>query len=312
MFKVNISYKAIACLFIVALSACGKSEDKKSLGQVAAKVDGTEISLLQINQVMRSAKNVTSENAPAMRQQVLEKLIDQQIVVDKALKENLDRTPDVMIAIESAKKDILARAYLQKMVSSGVKVTDLEVKKYYDEHPELFSKRRIYNLQDIGLEKNDSLFSSLKAQIEQQKSMQEIADGLKNQNIKFSAGSYTRPAEQIPLEILPKLQQLQDGGVVVLEVANALHVIKIVKSQEAPIDFSAATPFIKNYFINTKGKQVVDDEMNKYRAEAHIEYMGGFAVKNKTGDTAQQVIQTAPNSKQGEKSELDKGIAGLK
>ena len=312
MFKVNIGNKAIACLFIVALSACGKSEDKKSSGQVAAKVDGAEISLLQINQVMRSAKDVTPQSAPAMRQQVLEKLIDQQIVVDKALKENLDRTPDVMIAIESAKKDILSRAYLQKIVGNSVKVTDQEVKKYYDEHPELFSKRRIYSLQDIGLEKNDSIFTSLKTQIEQQKSMQEMADGLKGQNIKFSAGSYTRPAEQIPLEILPKLQQLQDGSVIALEVASALHVIKVVKSQDAPIDLNAATPFIKNYFLNTKGKQIVDDEMKKYRAKAHIEYMGDFAVKNKTSDAEPQVIQTAPNSEQGKKSELDKGIAGLK
>ncbi len=317
MFKLTSNLLAGVLIATLLLSACKKEEDKKTSTQVAAKVDSTEISMHQINQVMSSAKNVTPENASAIRQQVLEKLIDQQILVDKAAKDNLDRTPQVMMAIEAAKKDIIARAFLQKMVANDVKVTDQEVRGYFDEHPGLFSKRRIYNLQDLGFESNEQLFIEVNAELEKHKSIQEIADWLKAKDIKFSAGAYTRPAEQIPLEILPKLQDVKDGETVALKVQNAIHVIKIVKSQSAPIELAAATPFIKNYFLNTRGKEIVDAQMKKFRSEAKIEYVGDFATIKSDGQANPQIVKPVDQSKplkdmSSKKYNADEGIAGLK
>ena len=317
MSKFNTFCKFAICAVVIALCGCSKGDDKKTATQVAAKVNDSEISLLQVNEVLRTAKNVNAENVADIKKQILEKLIDQQIVVDKALKDNLDRTPDVMTAIESAKKDILARAYLQKMIGNAVRVSDQDVKKYYDEHPELFSKRRIFNLQDIGVQDGKELLASLQREVEQQKTMQEIVDNLKSQNIAFKAGAYTRPAEQIPMELLPKLQQLQDGEAIVLPIANANHVIKIVKSESAPIELRAATPFIKNYFVNTKGKQVIDAEMKKYRAESAVEYFGEYATAEKQGASTvgkqgNDSEAKEKSSNDGKKSQLDKGISGLK
>ncbi len=298
-------------LFLLSLAACGKGESNKTSTQVAAKVNSDEISMHQINQVIKNTKDVTAENAPVVRQQILEKLIDQQIIVEKAVKDSLDRTPDVMMAIESAKKDILARAYLQKLVADKVKISDSEVKEYYDTHPELFSKRRIYNLQDIGVEKNDEANSVIAAAIEQNKSMQEIVDLLKSKEIKYSAGAYTRPAEQIPLEILPNLQKANDGEMLSVTIANSLHAIKIIKTQDAPIDLAAATPFIKNYFVNTRGKQFIEDEMKKFRSEAKVEYFGAFS-KSAANTPASAAETVSDKPKSNKKSEMDEGIAGLK
>jgi len=305
----------LSAILMLILVGCGKGDNNTKATQVAASVNGTEISMHQINQVMKSAKNVTAENAPKVRQEILEKLIDQQIILDKADKDNLDRTPEVVMAIEAAKKDIISRAYLQKMVASSVKVTDQEIKKYYDEHPGLFAKRRIYNLQDIGMENNPGLLEFLKGDAIKQKSMQEIAETLKSKGVKFSGGSYNRPAEQIPLDILPKLQDAKDGEAIVVEVGNAIHVIRIVKTQAAPIDVSAATPFIKNYFINTRGKQFVEDELKKLRKEAKVEYMGDFAsqaasVPNSSPATPVEV--PAKEVKSVNKSAIEAGVAGLK
>jgi phosphate transport system substrate-binding protein len=43
------------------------------------------------------------------------------------------------------------------------------------------------------------------------KPMEEIANWLKGKDIKFNGGSATRPAEQIPLDLLPKVHALKDG-----------------------------------------------------------------------------------------------------
>lgn len=311
----NFKIRNSLCMLLAVglLVACDKDENKKNSSQIAVKVNGAEISMHQMNQVMRGLKNVTPENADSARKQVLEKLIDQQLVVEKAAKENMDRTPDVLLAIEAAKKDILARAYINKLVSSSIKVSDEEVKKYFDEHPPLFSNRRIYALQDIGMLRDAQLSGELKSELDKGRTMQEVAEFLKTKGVKFSGNSYTKPAEQLPLDLLPKLQQLKDGQTALVEVGNSMHLIHLVKSQEAPIDIKTATPFIRSYYVNTRGKKLVEDEMKKLRQQAKIEYVGDFAkTATATENKGESPAVKQDDSKSNTNPELEKGISGLK
>lgn len=310
-------------LIAVALTACGKGEDKKTSTQTVAKVDGTEITMHEVNLLLRGVPNVTADNAPTVRKQVLDKLIDQQILVEKANKESLDRTPDVIMAMEAAKKEVLANAYLQKLIATSSKINETEVKNYFKEHPALFSKRRIYTFDDIGLERNDAVLATLKEDVAKQKAMSEIANWLKENSIKYASGSYTRPAEQIPLTMLPKLQDAKEGETVIIEAGNSVHLIHIVKAQESPIDLAAATPFIKSFFAHTRGKEIIDEKMKQFRKEANVEYTGEFAVANKA-PVASVPVATAANTKIETKAidpkenkaskdvSMEEGVAGLK
>lgn len=310
-------------LIAVALTACGKGGDKKTSTQTVAKVDGTEITMHEVNLLLKGVPNVTADNAPTVRKQVLDKLIDQQILVEKANKESLDRTPDVIIAMEAAKKEVLANAYLQKLVATSSKINETEVKNYFKEHPALFSKRRIYTFDDIGLERNDAVLATLKEDVAKQKAMPEIANWLKQNSIKYASGSYTRPAEQIPLTMLPKLQDAKEGETVIIEAGNSVHLIHIVKAQESPIDLAAATPFIKSFFVHTRGKEIIDEKMKQFRKEANVEYTGEFAVANNAA-AASVPVATANNTKIETKAidpkenkaskdvSMEEGVAGLK
>ncbi|MDI1360982.1 EpsD family peptidyl-prolyl cis-trans isomerase [Methylotenera sp.] len=302
------------------LAACGKGGEKVASSQIAAKVNGVEITTHQIDSVMAGAQNVTAENVAEFRKKALDKLIDQQLVLDKASKESLDRTPDVILEIEAAKKEILARAYLKKMLASSSEINDSEFKKYYDEHTELFSKRRVYNLQDISTQSNAQTLELLKGDVTAQKSMMDIAESLKAKGIKFSSGSFTRPAEQLPLDILPKMQLLKDGDMFVWQSGDIAHAIKLTSIEESPVGLLEATPMIKNYFINTRGKQIVEDKIKKFRQEAKIEYLGAFAsqsgasqVKLPAADKAEAASNLTEEQKKSKKdSTIEAGVAGLK
>jgi EpsD family peptidyl-prolyl cis-trans isomerase len=307
------------------LAACGKGGEKAASSQIAAKVNGVEITTHQIDSVMKGAQNVTAENVAEFRKKALDKLIDQQLVIDKASKESLDRTPDVILEIEAAKKEILARAYLKKMLANSSEINDSEFKKYYDEHTELFSKRRIYNLQDISTQSSPQTLALLKEDVAAQKSMMDIADSLKAKGIKYSSGSFTRPAEQLPLDILPKMQVLKDGDMFVWQSGDIAHAIKLTSVEESPVGLVEATPMIKNYFINTRGKQIVEDKIKKFRQEAKIEYLGTFAslqtasqpdgnqVKPAAADKSEAAPPLAEEQKKSNKdSTIEAGVAGLK
>lgn len=311
--------KKVSTLFIaVCLVACGKTQEAPTSTQVAAKVDKSEISILQINQVMKSAGSVTSENAKQIRLQVLEKLIEQQLLLNKAVDEKVDRTPEVLTAIEAAKREIITQAYVQNLVAKSVKVSNIDIKKYFDAQPGLFTNRKIYAIQDVGVEKKDGLADAIMNELANRNNMAELTEWLKSQDIKFSAEAHTKPAEQLPLDILAKLSEMKDGAIGVFETGNAIHAIKVIRAESAPIDLATATPFIKSYLTKVEANKLVADEVAKFRKVAQIEYMGEFSAEssnNKSNANDTNGKDTLPKLAQDpsvNQSAIDKGVAGLK
>lgn len=298
--------KAVFVAMVVALAACGKSEEKSSSGQVAAIVDGKEISVLQLNQAMRNMPNVTAENADAIRKQLLDRLVDQQLVLNKALEEKVERSAEVISSIEAAKREIITRAYLTSMVSSRVKPSPQQVKAYFDGHPELFSARKVYNLQDIALPPGTAISDELKALVERSKGLQEVAEWLKSQDIKFGASSYSRPAEQVPTDALAVLKNQKDGAVLIVTMDGNPHIVKLIGAIVSPMPYEQAKPLIQTFLVNSEGQKLIKSELAKLKEKSKIEYVGAFA---KSADTAVAKPEAKPAEKNN--SHIEKGVVGL-
>ena len=268
-------------LLLVSLSACGNKEDKKVATQVAAKVGSEEISVHQINQVLSrtTTANATPQAAQVLRKDVLEKLIDQQLAVDQALENKLHRSPEVMAQIEAARREVLARAYIQQLTAALPKPTPEEIKKYYIEHPQLFSERRIFNLQEILVPRaaGAAVADQLRSQVTAGKSMEDIATLLKSKDVKFGGGSATRAAEQIPLELLAKVHALKDGQITIIDNPQGLTVLRVASSQSAPVPEANALPRIEQFLANQRGAEAVTRDIKQLRVKASITYMGDFA-----------------------------------
>ncbi|MDQ5945480.1 MAG: hypothetical protein QG619_902 [Pseudomonadota bacterium] len=314
----------LALPLALGLAACGSKEEKKPATQVAAKVNAAEISVHQINYVLsRSGAAASPEQAPRMRREALEKLIDQQIVVDQAIEKKLDRSPEVMSALEAARREILARAYVEQITSALPKPTTDEARKYYSEHPQLFAERRIYNIQEIILPASAGVTAQLREQIAAGKPMEEIAKWLKSKDIKFAGGSATRPAEQIPLELLPKVHALKDGQGIVLENDQSVTAMRLVASQSAPVTEAQALPRVQQFLGNQRASEAAGKELKQLKEKAKITYVGEFAegaAPKAAPAAAAAPATTAPAAPAAaaQKAEspaaktLEKGVAGLK
>jgi EpsD family peptidyl-prolyl cis-trans isomerase len=308
---------SLICALVVAVPLSGCNDDKagsKGATQVAAKVNGAEISVHQINSVLTKATGVTNENAPQARKEILDRLVDQQIAVDQAVAKKLDRNPDVLLNIESARREILARAYLEQIAAAQPKAADDEIRKYYDEHPDLFSKRRVYNIQELTIAKNGESLEELKTLVGSGKSMEDIAGWLKSKNIPARGNAGVRPAEQLPLELLPKLAQMKDGQTALIEGPQQAFVMRVVASQSAPVDEAAAKPRIQQFLQNQRSSKAVADEMKKLKEAAKIELIGDFA-KTAEAPAAKPAAAAEPAAATPAKpapSAIEKGVAGLK
>lgn len=313
-FPKSVSLLLSALAIALPLAACGDKSDAKAATQVAAKVNGAEISVHQINALLAKANGVTSENAPRARKEVLDRLIEQQIAVEQAVARKLDRNPDVLLSIEAARRDILARSYLEQVAAAQPKTSDEEIKRYYDEHPDLFAKRRIYSLQELAIQKNGASLEELKGLVSSGKSLEEIAGWLKNKGIPARGNSGIRPAEQLALEVLPKVAQIKDGQTVLIDGPQQAYVMHVAASQAAPVDAAAAKPLIQQFLQNQRNAKAVAEEMKKLKDGAKIEFVGDFAAAAATPPAAAQAPAAEPQAeteKTGSKA-IEKGIAGLK
>lgn len=313
--RFSLPFKAtlLATATVLLLSACGDKGDKKPAAtQVAAKVNGSEISVHQINAVLSKAQGVTADNANQAKQEILSKLIDQQLAFDQAVEKKLDRNPDVMMAIEAAKKEIVARAFLDQMVSAQPKPTADEATKYYTDNPSLFANRRVYNIQEITLEAKPAILDGLKQMVASGRSMDDIAAYLKGQGVNFRGGAATRPAEQIPLEVLPRLSALKDGQSVVIEAPQNYLVMRVAASQSAPVDEATARPRIQMFLQNQRAQKVIEEEIKRLRGAAKIDYMGEFTAKPTAEKPVSAPAKPAQDTKSATNTSIEKGVAGLK
>lgn len=311
----------LATSMAFGLAACGKHEDKVAT-QVAAKVGSEEISVHQINLVLNSANTngATPEAVKGMSREVLEKLIDQQLAIAQATEKKLDRTPEVVAQIEASKRDILARAYVQQLVAALPKPSADEAKKYYAEHPQLFSERRIFNVQELVMPAQDGLAEQLGAMNKAGKSTEDVISYLKAHDIKFNGSAATRTAEQIPMDVLAKLQPLKDGQSLLAQTPQALTLIRLVSSKTAPVDEATALPRIEQFLGNQRANEAIAANMKGLRQSAKIEYMGEFTKTDAKTDpkaaplASAAASQPAPAAKAEDqkKESLEKGIAGLK
>jgi EpsD family peptidyl-prolyl cis-trans isomerase len=258
------------------LAACG---DKGSApaSQTAAKVNKDEITVHQINFVLQQQRNLRPEQAEGAGKQILERLIDQQLALQKAEETKLDRDPRVMQQIEAARREVVARAYLEKLGEAAPKPTPEEIKKYYDEKPALFSQRRVYQIQEIGIETTPDRLPEIRERLAAAKNVNEFIAYLQSSGLRFAGNQAVRAAEQLPLSSLDALSRMQDGQALVLPTPTGAQVVVLAGSRMQPVSEEQARPAIEQFLLNERRRKLVEDDIKALRAAAKIEYVGKFA-----------------------------------
>jgi EpsD family peptidyl-prolyl cis-trans isomerase len=272
----RLLYPVVMFSVVVSLASCGKADVKKVSSQIAAKVNGDEISVHQINSVIARANNVALDQAKQTSAQILERIIDQELLVQKAREAKLNRDPQVMQEIEGAKRQILAQAYLERAVSAGPKERPEEIKEFYRQNPALFERRRVYRFHELAVVAPQEKLEALNAEAARAKNLNDVAGWLKSQKLSFNVATSTKPSEQVPLEILPRVSQMKDGQIDVFPTPHGASVVQLLQSQEAPLSEKQATPIIEQILASRKRTELAQAEVRKLREKASIEYVGDF------------------------------------
>ncbi|MBO9689024.1 MAG: EpsD family peptidyl-prolyl cis-trans isomerase [Mitsuaria chitosanitabida] len=269
---------AATLIAAAALVACGGGSGAKA-SQTAAKVNKEEITVHQINFVLQTQPNLKPEQVDGASRQVLERLIDQELAVQKAQDLKLDRDPRVVQQIETAKREIIARAYAAHVGETASKPSEQDIHKYYVENPALFAERRIYSLQEINIEAKPEQREAIRDRLQggANKSMQDFLEGLKNDGLRFTGSQAVRAAEQIPLQNLDAIARLKDGQFIMNATPGGVVVLFLAGSQRQPYTEAQARPSIEQFLLNQRRTELLAKDIKAMRENAKIEYVGKFA-----------------------------------
>jgi EpsD family peptidyl-prolyl cis-trans isomerase len=324
------AYGRSRLLFITVISVAsfltGCGENNKSSTQVAAQVGADEITIGQVNNVFAKMQAIPGKNATQIKHDVLDSLIDQQLTMQQAIDQKLDRDPAVMQAIEESKRAILSRAYIDKIRAAVPAPSAAEISKYYADHPDIFAQRRIYNLRELDIAVKPGLADVLRAQIAKGVALEAIAADLKSKSIPFNASSSTHAPEETAFDILSKISVLKDGQMTLIETKNALSILQVVTSKPAPVDEKTVTASIQQYLNNTRSKEEIIKQLKSLRNATKIEYFGEFLASADTkADASKLSAETSskmteqPNSPDSSKvaaqspsPDVSKVMSGLK
>jgi peptidyl-prolyl cis-trans isomerase C len=97
-----------------------------------ASVNGQYISKKTLEDLEKDLAQRSNGQAPSFpKEKLVDELIQREILVQDAIKQKLDQSPEVIAQLEAAKKAILTQASLQNYLKTNP-ITDAELKKEYD------------------------------------------------------------------------------------------------------------------------------------------------------------------------------------
>lgn len=310
----KLSVSALMCAIIsIGLAGCGNKEHDAKASQSLVSVNGKEITVHQLNEELTRA-NVQAAQKDVASKQVLNALIDRQLLEQAALKAKVDRDPNVMQAVERAKSQIVAQAYLQSKVANVSKPAKSEVESFYTENPALFAERKLVEMEQLLI---DSRYISdeFKAALGGFKTLQEVATWLDTKGIQYDRGEVARSIAELPPQIAERLNDARKGQLFVIGMGPRTMLVLMDNVKDSPISLVDATPQIEQILLNKKRKEAGEAEIKQLREQAKIEYLTpGAEGDSSTQKSATDTSKDSSESQQvpAKNDDIARGLKGLK
>jgi peptidyl-prolyl cis-trans isomerase C len=250
---------ALAALACVALNGCGKpaSADTEPSAPLAT-VNGVDIRML-------APAATVVDNAR------MEALIDSQLLQEEAIRNKLDRDPVVQRAIAQANTDILAQAHLQRKAAALAAPTVADIEGYLAAHPELFSERKLFQIEQIVLDSKD-FTPALKQRIDRAASIEQVAKWLDERAVHYTRARLARNSAELAPALLARLKTMRKHQLFVVVAGPETTLDALRDVTPAPVPQAAALAQA-DAILRQEGRARADQmEIKRLRAQAKIAY----------------------------------------
>ena len=272
---------------LVLLAACGGGSGTGKASQVAVKVNDGEISVHQVQLATERELSARSEEqADAITRRTLTSLVQQELAAQAARRQGLDKDPRVVQLMELARREVLARAYQDRLGEAARAPSSDEVDQYFDAKPLLFAQRKLYSLQETTVHVAAAQADAMRRRIEAANTLAQLTESLAGDGVRSHTVQLRAAAETVPLALLDKLGGLRPGQSLAVPRPGGLRVLTVIDAQAAPVDRATARKPINAFLLNERRMVLVQQGMAELGKQGQVSYQGPYAVMAPASDSA--------------------------
>lgn len=254
---------ASACLVLVG---CGKKEPG---GQVAATVNGKEITVIDLRNEMNGFSAPDAKTRKLAEQAALDQIITRKLLVGAAKKQKLDQSPEFVQQKEKVDETLLVRFWQTKVAKSVPAPSKDEVDRYVAAHPELYSSHRVFVIDQIRMQQvNDP---TLPKQLSPLKTLPEVAQLLTTKKIPFQQGQVEIDSLRIDPRLVAAILNVPAEDVFAMPDGNLLLINKVRETRIDSVPADAAAKHAKQVLISQRTQETVQRELGGVLARARAE-----------------------------------------
>lgn len=247
--------------------------------QVAARVNSEEVTVHQLNE--RLAAWTAGGSASGIEDPVigrsLNRLIELTLLRQEAEVQGLANRPEVMRQLQAARAEVLARAMAQQLGDEDPAPAPQEVRRYFDEHPDSFSRRKVFLVQEVRSLPLSPSIDKILQRLAEFRGPQSLVLALEREGHRASWGHLQVSSDQLPVGQLSRLKGMEPGQAVKLEDPAGLRVWWLQAVADQPVDWDRAQPVIERLLANQSRAERVRREIARLRDQSKVEYVGDFA-----------------------------------
>jgi peptidyl-prolyl cis-trans isomerase C len=266
--------KKICILLCAALLifSCSKKQD----GKVLVTIDNEKITLNEFNKAldkipMNMKMLVATESG---KRTYLDNLITKRLLLREAKKEKIDSDKEFLERLDEIKDQLLMESLLKKKLTIEGKVTDEDLKKYYDAHKEEFKKEGEINTRHILLKTEDEAKQVL-ARLQKGEDFVELAKRYSiDPNAKASGGEIGfHPRGSLLPEYESQALKLKKVGQIsgIVKTQFGYHIIRLEGIKPPTyVPFDEVKEFIKQKIGQEKQKELFEKYVQDLKKSSKI------------------------------------------
>lgn len=261
------------CALAALVAGCHRGAPQ---GQVAATVNGEEITLQELNTELQASNVPANMDKQVAQREALQHIIDRKLLLKAARDKKLDKSPEYRSQKQRADELLLAETYARQQLNAVQVPTPADISKFMAEHPTAFADRKLLQLEQIRFRPNGDDLKKL-AVIQSDHSLDAVGQHLTGLGIKFDRTKANLDTAQLPPAMAKAIYALRAGEPFVLPAGGLVTVNVLVGQQAVPADPAQSQQVATNAWRQQQFTKLVTDQLKSMRDSAKITYQGGFA-----------------------------------
>lgn len=259
------------CLLFFVFS-CSKKEN----GTILATIDGEDVTLQEFNKeldkIPANMKMLVATQTG--KKNYLDRLVVKKLLLKVAKKEKVDSEKEFQDRLTDIKEQLLIESVLKKKISADTKISDADLKKYYDDNKESFKKDREINTRHI-LVKTEGEAKQVQGRLLKGEDFAELAKKYSIDPQASASGGELgyHPKGTLMPEYEETALKLSKVGQVsgIVKTKYGFHIIRLEGIRPPTyVPFEEVKDFMKQKIAQEKQTELLEKYINELKKEAKI------------------------------------------